>query len=382
MISVETNFSRTSTPLLHTRVSHETELHALQPRWDELAAAGFRPSPFLLHDWLTTWWRHFGHRSRLAVHLAWRGEDLVGALPLFEATWAGVRVARFVGAPDSTLADVLVDQQAGEEVARTLVQAALGAHGLLDLFAIAPESWLSRVVAPQAVVPRTEAPTLKLDGGWEATYERKTSSRRRALYRRRWRQLETEGEPSVRLERAGASFDSALEDAFRLHAMRWRGRGDVSTFGDERGWHFHRDALGALSRRGFTRLVVLELSGRPIAFTLYFAFAGRMFIYRLAFDPHYARFSPGILTTLEAIRLAADEGLSTVEFLRGSERYKIELADRVDVLGEVVLDGGSLVGRAAGTLLASRTRLRRWLSAHRRSVRESVQTHTHRAASQ
>ena len=47
-----------------------------------------------------------------------------------------------------------------------------------------------------------------------------------------------------------------------------------------------------------------------------------MFFYRLAFDPDYARLSPGLLTTLAAIEAAAAEGVERVEFLGGDERVQ------------------------------------------------------------
>ena len=53
-----------------------------------------------------------------------------------------------------------------------------------------------------------------------------------------------------------------------------------------------------------------------------------MYVYRLAFDPAFGRFSRGVLNTLDAIEIAATEGVETVEFLGGAERYKLDLSDR------------------------------------------------------
>jgi CelD/BcsL family acetyltransferase involved in cellulose biosynthesis len=87
--------------------------------------------------------------------------------------------------------------------------------------------------------------------------------------------------------------------------------------------------------------VLLELDGRAIAFQYYFAFAGTMFVHRLAFDPAYAAFSPGVLVTLRAVEEASREGLQRVEFLRGEEPYKLQLADHVeDVLWVACLPQG------------------------------------------
>ena len=77
---------------------------------------------------------------------------------------------------------------------------------------------------------------------------------------------------------------------------------------------------------------MLRLDGRAIAFHYCFALEGCMYVHRLAFDPALARFSPGLVNTLDAIEAAADEGLTRVEFLGGGERYKVELADGFEPL--------------------------------------------------
>src|SRR4029450_3803350 len=53
---------------------------ALGPEWDELVRSMRRPSPFLLHTWLTEWWRHYGEGNELCVLVAHRDGRLVGAL--------------------------------------------------------------------------------------------------------------------------------------------------------------------------------------------------------------------------------------------------------------------------------------------------------------
>jgi CelD/BcsL family acetyltransferase involved in cellulose biosynthesis len=90
---------------------------------------------------------------------------------------------------------------------------------------------------------------------------------------------------------------------------------------------------------------------------------GRMFVHRLGFDPAYARYSPGLVNTLDAIAAAAREGARRVEFLGGGERYKLELADRLEPMYRLV--GlprgirGQLGARAAVAQVRARLRLKR-----------------------
>jgi CelD/BcsL family acetyltransferase involved in cellulose biosynthesis len=85
-----------------------------------------------------------------------------------------------------------------------------------------------------------------------------------------------------------------------------------------------------------------------------------MYVHRLAFDPALARFSPGLVNTLDAIEAAADEGLERVEFLGGDERYKLELADRFEPLyhGFGLASGARGRAYAAAHLSGIRLRMR------------------------
>ena len=340
---------------------------ALGDTWDALVRGTPRPSPFLLHAWLAEWWRHYSDGRELRVELAWRGEKLVGALPLCVSRRSGLKVAEFLGTHRSALADLLLADGEPDSLGRTLAARALeGNHDLADLFGLPGNSRLARAVPETSLqlVERVEAPVLELTDGWDSVYTAKTSSRTRQLHRRRRRQLSELGQLEVRVARSASEVDAALTRAFELHDLRWAGRPDGSEFTTPVGKRFHAAAARELAASGVARIVTLELDGRPIAFHYFFVFAGRMYVHRLAFDPQYARFSPGLLNTLDAIGAAAEEGVTAVEFLGGAERYKVELSDRMDPLYQGLGLAASVRGRVAIRSKVAAIRLRRRLKQH------------------
>jgi CelD/BcsL family acetyltransferase involved in cellulose biosynthesis len=84
-----------------------------------------------------------------------------------------------------------------------------------------------------------------------------------------------------------------------------------------------------------------------------------MYVHRLAFDPAHSRYSPGLLNTLDAIEAGAAEGATMVEFLGGAERYKVELADRLEPLYEGIGLAPTLRGRLAVAAVVNGIRLRK-----------------------
>ena len=355
-----------SPPQVAETVSSAAAFERLEDEWDELVREMKRPSPFLLHAWLSEWWRHYGAGWTLAVHVVRQDGRLLGALPLMVGVKSGVRVVRFLGGRQSALADLLLAPDADDSVARLLAgRLAASDHHLVDLYGIPAGSRIVAALGPSRlhVITRIEAPVLDLVPNWAAVYEARTSAKARSLHRRRRRQLAALGQLEVSVARTAAELEPALEDAFRLHALRWAGRPDGSGFVTPTGMQFHRAVIKRLAELDVARIVTLTLDGRAIAFHYFLAFAGCMYVHRLAFDPALSRYSPGLVNTLDTIQVASDEGLSRVEFLGGAERYKLELADRFEPLCQALglasgVRGHALLEAELG-LIRVRLRLKR-----------------------
>jgi CelD/BcsL family acetyltransferase involved in cellulose biosynthesis len=338
-------------------------LAALAPDWDRLVLAAARPSPFLLHAWVTQWWRQFGDGAELAVVTARRGGALVGIAPMYIRRKHGLRACRILGGHESALGDILVDGDTEGSVARALLD---GVSRLpmdyLDAFGAPAGGVLTRLAAQQdmADVRRVDSPVLLMPNGWEAAYEAKTASKKRALHRRRLRQLADLGAVTWTRARTPEEVGTELGHAFEIHARRWQGRPDGSTFGQAEAHGFHRAAARALAQQDAIRILTLRIDDRPVAFHYAFLLGSTMYLHRLAFDPELARFSPGQVTLLRAIADASAEGVRRYEFLGGNERYKLELADGLEPLHQVIgMPHGVLAHVATRALLLGiNTRLR------------------------
>jgi CelD/BcsL family acetyltransferase involved in cellulose biosynthesis len=343
-------------------VSSESDFARLGASWDELVYAMPRPSPFLLHTWLLEWWRQYGGEADLAVHVAFRGSRLVGALPLCVRRRLGLRVTEFVGGSWATLADLLVAH--GEElpaVSALVEHLASSRHDFANLFGLPGSSRLVAALPPDALrlVERLEAPVLDLGAGWDAVYRAKMSSKARSERRRRRRRLESLGTVEASVARTREELDPALAAAFRLHALRWQGRRDASGFITPIGRRFHRAALLGLADADVSRILTLRLDGRAIAFALYLQLARRAYGVTMAFDPAYARYGPGFEAKLLSLEAAADEGITRAELLGAAAEHKQRLTDRFEPIYQGIGLARTPQGRAAVELLVDGIRVRR-----------------------
>jgi CelD/BcsL family acetyltransferase involved in cellulose biosynthesis len=344
----------------------------LSGSWDELVRAMRRPSPFLLHDWLLEWWRHYGAKRTLAVHVAKRGEHLVGALPMCRTKRFGLRVTEFLGGTGAPLADLLLAPgEDGATAAQLAARITTVGVDYADLFGLPRDSRLEAVVPQESLtlMERQEAPVLDLEGDWEAIYTDKLSSKARSERRRHRRRLEDLGVVEVSVACTPDELGPALEEAVRVHALRWKGRRETSGFSRPRGSAFLRAALLRLAQQDLPRLVTLRLDQQAIAFALYLLYERTAYGMTMGFDPAYAANRPGMETLLCSLEAAANEGAERVEFLGADAPYKRRFADRFEPIHEGIGLAPTLRGRAAVGALTRGIRVRRQIKRSRTARR-------------
>ncbi len=115
---------------------------------------------------------------------------------------------------------------------------------------------------------------------------------------------------------------SAMEDLFRLHELRWRGRGESGVCSDPEVRRFHCTAAKELLKGKMLRLYRLKIGGAVAAIYYGFVAKGRTYAYLGGFDPSQEHLSPGTQIIAHAIEQAVAEGAASFDFLRGGENYK------------------------------------------------------------
>jgi CelD/BcsL family acetyltransferase involved in cellulose biosynthesis len=345
-------------------ISSEAGLASLSGSWDDLVRSMPRPSPFLLHGWISEWWRHYGDGATLAVHVARRGDRLVAALPLCRRRRFGLHMTEFLGGTKAQLADLMVAPGENGGTGALLAARAVESSGdLAVLFGLSAQSRLAAALpaGSLSLVERLEAPVLDLSEGWDAVYRSRLSSKARSNRRRRRRQLEALGAVEVSVARTGDELAPALEEAFRIHDLRWQGRRDPSGFCNAVAKGFHRAALLRLAEQDVPRLVTLSLDGSAVAFSLYLQLERTIYGLMMAFDPTFARFAPGTETLVCALETAAGEGVQRVEFLGAAAEHNHRFTDRFEPIHEGIGLASTLRGRAAVEAITRGIRVRRRL---------------------
>lgn len=190
------------------------------------------------------------------------------------------------------------------------------------------------------------------------------------------------GEVRSTLRRMGKRFAAA---GGKLDVLQGATSDDIHAFQRVYGKSWKQDEphprfipglLKLSSERGWLRLGVARIAGQTVAVQLWIVFHGKASIFKLAYDPEYAQYSPGSLLTAELMRYVIDvDGVAEVDYLTGDDAYKSAwMTDRRERLGIVAYDPRS----AAGLWGAARESLGR--SSFARTARRAWGSVTGRAA--
>jgi CelD/BcsL family acetyltransferase involved in cellulose biosynthesis len=361
----------TAPPSLRTLTGVEQLAQLDSGGWDALVAAAPRPSPYLLSTWVRGWIGEPSFPGEPCIVVAEREGALVGAAPLIVQHRGGARIARFVGAHESALGDLLLAPTEDPATARSLLDTAIAEakpHAF-DVFGLPSNSHVAGVAGRRmTLIERVESPVTEMPEGWETAYAGKASARRRSNDRRRERQLSEVGDLDFSLASDGETVLRDLPAAFELHRMRWEGRPDGSTFGTPGGQRFQLDVLPRLADEGHFSMLTIRIDGRPAAFQAWFAIGSCVYLYRNGYDEAVGRFGPGLIALRRAMAAASDAGARRMEYLGGAERYKRELADRFDPLYQ----GYGLARGPLGHAYVARARLS---TALRQRLKKSERLH-------
>jgi peptidoglycan/xylan/chitin deacetylase (PgdA/CDA1 family)/CelD/BcsL family acetyltransferase involved in cellulose biosynthesis len=329
-------------PVAPTRRVELVGLDDLAGEWTALAATS--GNPFGSYEWASCWWRHHGGDRRPMV-VAGRAADgrLVTVLPLYLWATRPLRVLRFIG---HGAGDQLgpVHAPGDREVAAALARQALAKVGW-DVFVgeQLPARALWSDLLGARVIRREGSPVLAApDGGWPAYLAGRSANFRQQLGRRE-RNLARRHRVDLRMVQDPGQLPQAMDTLFALHRLRW---GDDSGFLPREA--FHRDFAALALDRGWLRLWLLELDGRPAAAWYGLRFGGVEHYYQSGRDPAFDNLSAAFVLLAHTIRSAFDDGVSEYRFGRGQDPYKYRFTGQDPGLETIASTRGPAAGAALG----------------------------------
>lgn len=181
---------------------------------------------------------------------------------------------------------------------------------------------------------------IAVEPGDFAGYFSARPSRLRNTYARKLRQASARHALETQVvNKLGPGLEQSIADFQRIYNASWKGSEPQAGFMPA----FIRQAC----QLGIGRLGTLTLDGRAVASQFWLIERDLATIYKLAYEPEFARLSVGTLLTTEMFRHAIDvDRVSEVDFGLGDEAYKLDWVDAErQIVGLEAFHPGTLKGR-------------------------------------
>jgi CelD/BcsL family acetyltransferase involved in cellulose biosynthesis len=356
------------------RINDPSVFADLREEWDELLAASRADCFFLTWEWLHTWWEHLAGRRQLCLHLVRCGRELAAIAPLVQRPPVWRRLIPFsaleflgTGTVGSDYLDVIVRSGREQETLDALADALAATRLTLELgqvrrsvsFAAPLTQRLAAQGWSESETPASACPVIDLAGrSWES-YLASLSSAHRYNFQRRLKNLERRFNARLELVQTEAERREALDTLVALHTRRWDTRGGSEVFGSAALLAFHDEVSRLALQRGWLRLFVLRLDGRPAAVLYGFRYGRTFYFYQSGFDPTFAKESVGLVTMGLTIRHAITEGAAEFDLLHGVEPYKFHWIPEVRELAHFELFPPGPRGAVCRAIAIASGRIRR-----------------------
>ena len=132
--------------------------------------------------------------------------------------------------------------------------------------------------------------------------------KRRKEFRRLRARLGEQGKLEVRQFKPGDDLTRWLNEFYALEGRGWKGRAGTSLSCDPAWSGFFDVAFAEFEAGGDVLIWKLTLDGAPVAMILGAGGGRRAWLFKIAHDENYARYSPGVLVVLDAMEALARAG--------------------------------------------------------------------------
>jgi CelD/BcsL family acetyltransferase involved in cellulose biosynthesis len=256
--------------------------------------------------WLVHWAEHFAGDNLLVFAMRAPSGELSAVAPFYEYG----STLYLLGNGISDYLGICVEPDAGREAVALLSSCLCGRN--LELNQLPSSSPLTALAPTQPAEPcfvldLAETPSIPA----------------RQLEKLRYYKRRAEKCGRIEIKTAtSATVETALNDLFLLHQLRWSARDESGVLSDPVVESFHRAAARDFARTGNLRLYTLLLNKRSIGALYGFADSKSAWYYLSGFDPEFQQLSPGTILIGHAIDHSRSESHREFNFLRGAEPYK------------------------------------------------------------
>jgi CelD/BcsL family acetyltransferase involved in cellulose biosynthesis len=322
------------------KIEEVKDFQSLKGSWNNLLKRNLLGNNvFLTWEWISTWWKHFGDGRKLLLLKVEDGNEVVAIAPLMLSKYklpffGTIKKVEFLGVKHSDYNNFIILKKEAECL-RLILDYLLNVvtdWNWIELKEI-PETnekagYLEKLfsgVPPELKLHRhvcNICPYILLPNSYETLTAKLSKNMRQNLNKYLRRAKANHNVEFKKFDEACFSVDEAMQVFMQLHEARWAMEGKNGAFRDAAFRDFHIEIAEIFASKGWLGLYFLMMDGRPVSTQYTFEYGEKIYYYLGGFDPNYAQYSVGNLTTMFILERGIKNGFLEYDMLRGDEHYK------------------------------------------------------------
>ena len=299
----------------------------LHDEWSTLLLQSEYQSPFMSHEWIATWWKHFGETGQFSVIIGRESGKLVVALPLKIARngFPALRTLQSTTNTHSFRFNILCER--GREVLLGLLWQHLLQRSDWDLLLLTDvpmdsetsKRLVANVQSQNGFVGIWHAMNsayLPTSSSWK-DHEATVSKSVRKRMRNQRNRLTREGTVSLEVLTDPEEIAAALPEAFAIEQKGWKGKKGSAIACDPNRLGFYTELARLTAHQGWMRLSFLKVGDKRAACEYAMEFQGRFHSIKIGYDvDQFEKSSVGRLLVMDSIKTLLRCGTTRIRLCR------------------------------------------------------------------
>ena|SRR3989338_7893190 len=322
------------------------EFQTLSKKWDEILITSGNGNPFLLSDFILTWWSYYSEGKALRILAIFKDQALIGGIPLYlkQEGWKRgyLRSLYYIGDSAANYTEPLVCASSLEDFWPVFVQALdnkqdwdrlhlLNVRKNNILLQKNDHCFLNSKVSVRCIQDHMNW-AIDLSQGLEAYQAHVSKKLKKDLKQRRKRAIRSYGEIVLQEVHEPAEVKRTFDLYVRFSRQSFLNRNRQSTFNDESHTRFFKDFLMVMNQRQRLTTHVLWIGEAIVSINFGYRFGKGLNCVLTGFNDEYSSLRPGYLLNEEIIKKAVSEGETTYNWYGHYRFYKNQVCNLVEPL--------------------------------------------------
>lgn len=305
-------------------VESTDDFDRLRPHWEQLVSEQRNPSIFSTYDYVRTAWEYSREDDqRLFILVVKNGDKTIGIAPfrITRDNFWGVRarVIRFIAEWEGNQPGIItLDESPVWKMISGLLSNNFKEWDLISLMEqpVASSAFRnsfqgSRYYYEEKTETRNFA--ISLDLGWEEYLKKIPRGVKKNWRRRRNNLFKQFGDIEVDIIQQPEQVDSAIERFLAIEQSGWKKDAHIGVGKDDIHKKFYTDLICNFSEKDMASFVFLKADGKDLAGDILFRYRNTIYDRHTAYDPEYAKYSPGIYLLTEIVKHFQNQGYDEMD---------------------------------------------------------------------